>query len=176
MFCGVCGMDCGKKPKCSFCGNSIPKALLITKEDIQDYKKSSKAYHDQLCNRKDFEIVDNVLIGYHGRSDFVMIPDGVETISYKFLFGNSKVKKVYIPDSVTAIEGSKKLNVGAFFNCQELESVRASSNSSLKKVDDYAFAFCPKLRTLELPQSLNCDSKACFGSNPSLRQQFVSRR
>ncbi|MBE6876801.1 MAG: leucine-rich repeat domain-containing protein [Ruminococcus sp.] len=86
-----------------------------------------------------FEIKDNVLIKYHGKENYIMIPDGVTRIGeYAFCdrknlcMGIMQIKGVYIPEGVVSIGHS------AFRNCWNLE--RVSLPESLVRIESFAFA------------------------------------
>lgn len=64
-------------------------------------------------------------------------------------FYSTNVKEVKnFPDTITSIPDN------AFYNCSYLERVEITENSSLEVIGDSAFANCPLLTTLTLPNSL----------------------
>lgn len=91
---------------------------------------------------KDFEIKDGELIGYHGKEQNIIIPDGVKMLANKLFSECNILTSVMIPESVEYI-GSF-----AFFKCENLRSVTIRNNSVW--IGDGAFYACPKLN------SVNC--------------------
>lgn len=89
----------------------------------------------------DFALNDDgtKLIKYNGNDSFVSVPDGVQVVGGSAFTGKKAVNTVYLPDSVTEIEG------GAFENCSNLQNVIVSGNSKLSYIGAYAFAGCPQL-------------------------------
>ena len=59
----------------------------------------------------------------------------------------SNIKKIVIENGITAIIG------GAFWGCTELTEVDMSGALSLKTIGNHAFAECPKLEIVNLPQN-----------------------
>ena len=85
-----------------------------------------------------FEIKDNVLIKYHGKENYIMLPDGITRIGeYAFCdrenlcMGIMEIKGVYIPEGVVSVGHS------AFRNCYNLE--RVSLPESLVRIESFAF-------------------------------------
>ncbi len=110
-----------------------------------------------------FEIKDNVLIKYHGKEDYIIIPDGITRIGeYAFCdrknlcMGIRQIKGVYIPEGVVSIGYS------AFRNCYNLKSV--SLPESLVKIESFAFRNT-KIKEIAFPDSLhyvNNDAFYCY--------------
>lgn len=74
--------------------------------------------------------------------------------------GNTNLKTVVIPDTVTEI-GSN-----AFSNCSALESVEIGNG--ITAISDYAFSYCKKLRSVKLSDSVETIGVSAF-SNTGLR-------
>lgn len=72
------------------------------------------------------------------------VKEGVEVINYT-AFENSKVTKVYLPNSV------KKIESCAFYGCN-IESIGLDEN--LEEIDNRAFEDCINLKSIKLPDSL----------------------
>ena len=106
-------------------------------------------------NSKDFVIEDGVLKEYQGKSNAVIIPDGVTEIG-KECFSKSIIKSVIIPNSVTTL-GEK-----AFWCCINLKSVEIPD--SVTSIDDYAFQGCLNLTSLIIPDSVTSIGKFAFSS------------
>ncbi|GEM_PF-1246599 len=100
----------------------------------------------------EFEIKDNVLIKYHGKDAYIMIPDGITRIGEyafcnreQYCTGIRQIKGVYIPEGVVSIGHS------AFRNCSRLE--RVSLPKTLVRIESFAFRHAP-IKELEFPDNL----------------------
>ena len=96
---------------------------------------------------------------YYGSSPKVVIPsqiDGytVTSVGYTFLYNNSYVKSVILPNTVTNIAPY------AFASCHSLNHITLSD--SLTKIDIYAFYDCPNLNSVILPDSVTTIGKYAF--------------
>ncbi len=132
---------------------------------------------DFLINKKDHK-----LLGYYGKKQKCVIPDGVEIIGEAAFF-SSGVKTVIVP------EGVKEICPYAFTNIEFIElpstlthiseySIQSSKMKNLvipegvTSMDDVAI-WCSKLSSITLPQSLqNCRS-AIFDACDSLKNYTV---
>ena len=99
----------------------------------------------------DFVIENGVLKAYKGTAETVTIPETVKVIgdgeSYIFGMGSS-VKKVIIPDSVTAIADY------AFGYATKLETVEFSKSGNLKTIGSGAFNIASAITSLEIPEGV----------------------
>lgn len=77
----------------------------------------------------------------------------------------SSLKEVEIPDKVKRIGGH------AFYGNSSLEKVTISENSQLVEIGSSAFRLCPKLRTIELPESTYINERA-FKESPTVVYRF----
>jgi len=96
----------------------------------------------------DFEVVDGVLVGYHGIGGDIVIPDnlGITKIgSYAFEI-NPTITSVSIPEGVTQILDY------AFIDCVKLTSIVISN--SVETIGDGAFANCSMLTSITIPKSV----------------------
>ncbi len=107
-----------------------------------------------------FEIKDNVLVKYHGKEDYIMIPDGITRIGeYAFCdrknlcMGIMQIKGVYIPEGVVSIGYS------AFRNCYNLE--RVSLPESLVRIESFAF-HNTRIKEIAFPDSLRYINNDAF--------------
>lgn len=78
----------------------------------------------------------------------VSIPNGVGYIKEYALYTAEHIESVTIPSSVTKIEPF------AFVYCTNLKKVTFASNSKLNSIGNCAFVGCPKLTSINLPNSL----------------------
>ena len=94
----------------------------------------------------DFEVVDGVLVAYHGAGGDVVIPDdlGITAIGYNVFNNNASITSVVIPEGVTEI-GSM-----AFGWCSNLSSLTLPN--TLTAIGDWAFAGC--IASVTLPNTL----------------------
>ncbi|MDR0444205.1 MAG: leucine-rich repeat domain-containing protein [Treponema sp.] len=75
---------------------------------------------------------------------------------------NASIQKVFIPDSVTIIEGD------AFSECVALKSV--SFSKGVTKIGSYAFAFCESLEEIIIPDSVTEMGKGVFYDCKALKK------
>ncbi len=73
---------------------------------------------------QDFEIVQKMLIGYHGPGGEVIVPETVEKIAASAFRGNRSVEKVVLPKGICYIED------GAFGGCVNLRQFEVPEDSS----------------------------------------------
>lgn len=73
------------------------------------------------AKESEFEIVDGVLIKYHGESETVNIPDGVKKIGDR-AFNNTIIESITIPESV------KEIGDSVFYFCWGLKSITIPKN------------------------------------------------
>ncbi|MFV0343135.1 MAG: leucine-rich repeat domain-containing protein [Anaerocolumna sp.] len=135
--------------------------ISITNKENEVYAKNS-----------DFQIKDNVLIKYNGTAENVVIPDGVVSIEQSSFSGNTKVKSITMPNSVTEIrdltgELHSQYDRGAFADCTSLSSISLSKN--LTYIGSSAFSGCSSLKTIDFPDSLSAIGEYAFASCKSLK-------
>jgi hypothetical protein len=88
---------------------------------------------------------DNILKKYEGDEEIVYVPDGVNVINGAFQ-NNLNVKKIVLPNSVTAID------CHSFQGCTNLEEIIFSESITI--IRPYAFTECNSLKSLNFPDSL----------------------
>ena len=117
-------------------------------------------------------IVDNKITSESPNGLTVTIT-GYTSINTNAFKENEKIKKVVIDNSV------KSIGTGAFYSCNNLESVTLLDNSNLKTIDSQAFVNCSKLKSIIIPDSVtkinSYSFKGCsklksvtFGENSNL--------
>lgn len=104
---------------------------------------------------------EGVMLGYEGKAEKVVIPEGVNTIAsnvlkVKNIDGKKVAKEIVMPDTVTTIEDD------AFYEAKGVEQVTWSK--SLKTVGDSAFAGC-SLITLDMPTTVTKWGENVFADN-----------
>lgn len=72
----------------------------------------------------------------------------------KKAFENSNCESIVLPDSIIEIEDE------AFKNCKSLFEIKLSMN--LQKIGRWAFFWCKSLKSITLPETLNCLGTECF--------------
>lgn len=96
-----------------------------------------------------FDIVDNVLIKYHGNEVFVTVPDGVKVIGESAFEDNLVLEEVRLPEGVDRIAHC------AFAGCHALHEIILPL--SLKTIDCHAFSWCDSLHQIEIPGCATVD-------------------
>ena len=183
--------------KCPNCGNIIKietnkllsgcpycKSSFNTNDSIQAYRTYVATGGAAVDNT--FEIEDNKLIRYNGRSKSITIPDGVEIIGYEaFRFDGAKdehvLTSIVLPSSVKEIEEGafannlvltsvdlsacdKLVTIGtrAFSGCRSISELDLTACSSLVEIGEKAFAGCKALTSLRFPTSVNTIGQSAF--------------
>ena len=115
------------------------------------------------ANKPEFEVVNGVLVKYHGRGGAVVIPAnlGITAIGYQAFLECTTLTSVEIPKGVTRIETS------AFNSCINLTSVKLPDG--LVTIDDRAFYKCSSLTAIDLPKSVKAIGQWAFFQCTSLR-------
>ncbi len=102
-------------------------------------------------NIKDFKYKINAsgytITGYSGSNLHIVIPEGVTEIE-KDCFTGMPIKSITFPNSLVAIKD------GAFYYCEDLESVTFAEHGVLEDIDEYAFGCCFSLKKIEIPKSV----------------------
>lgn len=183
--------------KCPNCGNIIKvetnkmlsscpfcKSTFNTNDAIQAYRTFVATGGNMMDNT--FEIEDNKLIRYNGRTKSVTIPEGVEIIGYEaFRFDGAKdehvLTSIVLPSSVKVIEEGAFANnlvlaeidlsscnelteIGprAFSGCRSVDTIDLSKCEKLESIGEKVFAGCKGLRTVLFPKSLHQIGQSAF--------------
>ncbi|MBR3927763.1 MAG: leucine-rich repeat protein [Clostridia bacterium] len=85
----------------------------------------------------------------------ISFPKSLSSIGYKAFYGNEKLLKVYLPDSVVSV-GSE-----AFRNCISLQAIRISA--SMVRIPDSMLDGCKALAYAYLPNSIRDIGTSAFG-------------
>ena len=88
----------------------------------------------------DFEIEENRIIHYKGKSKVVVVPEGIEELESSAFWDNQFIEKIILPNSL------KNLGGDTFYNCKNLRSVNIPAN--VENMGNNPFAGCP-LITIE---------------------------
>lgn len=99
-----------------------------------------------------------------GRLESIVIPDSVEKMGVAAFRGCGNLKSVVVG------AGIKVIPKDAFLGCTSLKSVTFAEGSQLEKIEGIqAFKNCPKLESIELPNSCTYVDSYTFSDCPSLR-------
>lgn len=124
--------------------------------------------NDVYAKTNDFQIKSNVLIKYNGTDGNVIIPNGVVKIQHGAFYGNTKIKSITMPSSVTEIEDYPNDQIGgAFAGCSSLSSISLSKN--LSHIGSYAFSGCTSFKSINFPDSLSYIGAYAFDGCKSLK-------
>ena len=124
----------------------------------------------------DFKEQDNheaALIGYHGESAEVVIPDSVGENRVTYIGFNAfancgELKAVHIPNSVTSIGRY------AFAGCGELARIHISD--SITNIGMGTFMGCASLQEISIPDSVTKIGRSAFAGCASLLRVHISER
>ena len=119
-----------------------------------------------ISDDSDFEVVEGVLVAYHGTGGDVVIPDhlGITVIGDAF-GGNTAITSVVIPNGVTII------GAAAFVYCANLSSVIMPN--SLEMIDFRAFEYCSALTSISIPVSVTFIGERAFSNCSGLTSIFI---
>ena len=100
--------------------------------------KAKKAEVERVFDIKDFEIFEDELIAYKGKSRTVRVPEGITTIGASAFWNNTFVEEIILPNSL------KRLGGDCFYYCTNLKKVNIPSEVWI--MGNNPFAGCPKLK------------------------------
>lgn len=157
-----------------------PKQLILPEsvEFIQPFCFDDRGVN--LADDNGFCIAGKFLINYVGSADSVVVPDGVEVIMSAFY--NQQFSSVIIPESVKEINGSfnkcsnlkkvilpkvKHIGLTSFSHCTALEEV--DFGNSLVEIGGGAFSGCTALKSIVLPDTVECIGFDAFENCDSLK-------
>ena len=158
-------------------------------EDIQEHTADDEpAIPEPPCEPvspiTDFEIENGVLKKYLGKSETVVIPEGVVTSIGNYAFWECKsLTSIYIPNGVTSIGNyafseckslssiyipDSATNIGnyTFSGCQSLSSIYIPD--SVTSIGNYAFNACTALSSIQIPDSVTSIGNCAFNFCKSL--------
>ena len=110
----------------------------------------------------EFDIRDDVLVKYNGKSEHVAVPDGVKVIEREAFRRCESIRTLTLPASVRTV---KTL---AFSECKNLESFFAEEG--LERIERQVFGHCTSLRSVTLPSTLTAIGGSCFSHCESLSE------
>ena len=161
---GEFAFGCFAKGTAYYCDTGF---VLISRNN--EAAKQYASEHQLGYSNADFVIVNGVLKQYTGAAQNVVIPGGVSVIGEGAFDGNTSVRRVVIPDSVTRIESIafresgltefwigrnvQSLGDAVFSFCSNLKTVDLNSNA-LHTIGAYVFDGCGRIEELHLPRNL----------------------
>jgi hypothetical protein len=102
----------------------------------------------------DFTVEGDVLVKYTGSEENLTVLGGVTAIGKEAFSGNTKLKKVILPDSV------KKIDFAAFEDCKEL--IQVVIPQGVKEIGSSAFSGCENLKYVNIPAKCEKIGSAAF--------------
>ena len=102
----------------------------------------------------DFEIEEDTLIKYSGKSPIVTIPSGIKHIEMWSFHGCNKLEKIIFPNGITDI------GAYAFYGCQKLNDVIIPNGVTY--IGSNAFLDCKSLNNITIPDSVVNIGKNAF--------------
>jgi hypothetical protein len=150
---------------------STNKMILTNGNSMITYTRSANNINKSyLCNSKGLLYSNKSkksisITGYIGAASTVTIPStigGMPVLSVSGLSGNSIVKKVVLPNTVTEISSY------AFKDCISLEEIALSNQ--LKSILEGAFLGCSSLKIITLPETLEVLEATIFSGCSSLSE------
>ncbi len=125
-------------------------------DDVAAGEPTASATEEPTTNADEFNIWNNILLGYTGEGGEIVIPEGVVQIG-KFVFlDNVKLTKVVLPKSVKTIQAH------AFKGCTQLKEV--SLNAGLEELEGEAFYGCSELTAVTIPATVSAIGNRAFGN------------
>ena len=173
----------------------IPKNVTHIGEDAfppnTEIIRVSTAPCEPVSPITDFEIENGVLKKYLGKSEIVVIPEGVVTsIGNRAFYECDSLKSIYIPDSVTSIgdrafaycealtsieipDGVTSIGYGAFMYCESLTSIVIPDG--VTSIRDDAFWGCESLKSIHIPDGVTSIGDDAFWGCDSLESVKIPK-
>lgn len=114
-----------------------------------------------------YYVENGVLLGYHGKSRLLTIPEGIHTIGSN-VFTGSNLERVTIPGYV------EKVCENAFLNSKiEVLDIQ----EGVKKLEENAFKNCLRLREITIPSTLVpiFNAVQIFGESPNVEVIYIDK-
>lgn len=123
-------------------------------------QKSKNHKIENIDNINDFEIFEDQLIAYKGKSQIIKIPEGIKSIAASAFWDNHSIKSVHLPDSLTYLGGD------AFYYCVNLEQINLPKN--LTTMGNNPFAACPKIKITNYSENFVLENDVLYNKDKSL--------
>ncbi|MDD4848999.1 MAG: leucine-rich repeat domain-containing protein [Bacteroidales bacterium] len=126
---------------------------------LSNYKltKAKSAQIEQTNDIADFEIFEDELVTYKGKSKIVKVPNGVITIGASAFWNNTFVEKIILPDSLERIGGD------CFYYCTNLKKVNIPCRVWI--MGNNPFAGCPLIEITNNSPSFILENGVLFNSD-----------
>lgn len=151
-------------------GSIVENAKIVTIEDVLICENGiiTGIKPEYLTEPVQGECVENKTI--NEKFENIVIPESINGVNVTkikefALAGIRNLKSVYIPDTVTEIEG------GALMECISLETVTGMKNVS--KFGIMTFCYCTSLKNIELPQNITELGDCTFSDCTSLKSIVI---
>ena len=146
------------------------KEILDMLEEIDQEK-------GRAADMNDFRIQNGILTAYSGKEAKVYIPNNVNEIADYAFSTNTSIKKVIFRD-----KSLRKIGIGAFSSCSNLESIELPEGTYL--IADDAFRGCTKMQYAIIPPSVKYisadvfdgDSRTIIVSEPGSEAESYANR
>ncbi len=144
--------------------DNITSNKEITLEDVENAPVSPESdFHY-------YDVDGGIEVVYDGDDEIVVIPETiggkkVVAVARRGFVNADAVRAVKLADTIEVVGDS------AFNLVDELEIVVAGSN--LKRVEDYAFANCPKLKEIKFNEGLEYLGACSIAANPCLGELYI---
>lgn len=99
--------------------------------------KAKEVCIDQVEDIADFDIVEDELVGYKGKSKRVIVPEGIVTIGASAFWNNTFVEEIILPQSLQRLGGD------CFYYCTNLKKLTIPNKVNI--MGNNPFAGCPNL-------------------------------
>lgn len=161
---GILAVDASHEAAvCQYCNTPFITEKAINNVNITNYVTANNVVIEN--QDKGFDIRYGILVGYHGESADIKIPNNVTEIANS-VFSRRPIRSLSISDSV------KTIGKEAFSDCELLESVFVSS--SVEYIAMNAFSYCKRLATLDFdPNCCATVGKYAFCNCYSLKKVLV---
>ncbi len=117
-----------------------------------------------------YDVEGGIEVAYDGDDEIVVIPETIDgkkvvAVARRGFVNADTVRAVKLADTIEVVGDS------AFNLVDELEIIVAGSN--LKRVEDYAFANCPKLKEIKFNEGLEYLGACSIAANPCLGELYI---
>ena len=169
-FCIECGARLQRDSMfCIECGKKQPQSeSALNGFDFSSMEKEAEKQLDEEIKarvRESSEIVDGVLLKYHGDDTRIVIPDEIKKIGQEAFAHNKRITDVIITDGVLSV------GISAFLACDNLASV--TMTNSVTSIEACAFCCCFNLKSIKLSSSIKAMECAVFSACSSLEEVFI---
>lgn len=121
--------------------------------------KAKEIVIKQVVDISDFEIFEDELINYLGKSKKVIIPEGITTIGASSFWNNMYIEEVILPNSLLRLGGD------AFYYCSNLKKINIPE--SVWIMGNNPFAGCPDLILSNFSKHFILDEGILFSKDKS---------